>query len=45
MRAEKVKILSGESGFGYPQRGFALPEFYCLIEIPNIKSQISSKFQ
>jgi hypothetical protein len=40
-----VKSLATGLGFGYPQRGFALLEFYCLIEIPNIKTQISNKFQ
>jgi len=29
----------------YPQRGFALLEVHGLIEIPNIKLQISNNFQ
>ncbi len=41
----KIPLCGGGPGFGYPHRGFALLEFHWLIEIPNIKSQISNKFQ
>jgi len=41
----KIPLRGGGPGFGYPQRGVALLEFHWLIEIPNIKSQITKKFQ
>ncbi|HUV78270.1 MAG TPA: hypothetical protein VMW06_09435, partial [Desulfobacterales bacterium] len=40
---EGVNIRFQGEGFGYPQRGFALLEFHSLVEIPNIKFQISNK--
>jgi hypothetical protein len=41
----EVKNPGPNQALVYPQRGFALLKVHSLIEIPNIKYQISNKFQ